>query len=143
MSVRSLLWLGILALLAMTACSGSYQDALDATEDATDLVERTLLGDHWIGDSDYTLLAARQAYSEECDCTVIAARVDIEGEGEQTLFWTSTGRQIGRGIIVGDRDTTRYSDGGDAPGANPQIRAVEDAKETEEGQAVLRAVEGP
>lgn len=137
-------WAPLALLLAIalgaTACGDAYQEAQDSTEDATAVVESILLGDAWIGRGEYSVEAARKAYSAQCDCTVIAARIEING-GDRTLFWRADGRAVGDGLIVGDATTRRFSDWGAAAGpGSPADQLAEAAKDTDEGKAVLLAV---
>lgn len=128
----------------LAACGDPYQDALDSTTDASSAVNETLLGENYKGTGDYTVLAARQAYSASCDCVVVAARVDIAGAGERTLFWSSGGSNLGDRLIVGDATTRQFSVWGDLAGSgSPMAQSVDAAKATPEGEAVVLAVEGP
>lgn len=142
---RSILVFTVIAALGLAACGDRHPDALvPSTRDASSVVNETLLGENYKGAGDYTLLASRQAYSSSCGCVVVAARVDIVGVGERTLFWSAGGRNLGDGLIVGDAAARQFSEWGDVAGVgSPMAQSVEDAKATPEGQAVLLEVEGP
>lgn len=122
--------------------SGGVPSAVSVTtHDATAEVDTKLLGPSWTGFGDYTILAARKAYSSSDDFTAFAARLDASGVSDLCLYWWLGGRNFGDGLLIGDTVTRGFSDWGAAATADsPAARLVRESKLTSVGQSVVNQV---
>ncbi len=115
----------------------------DGAEDATAEAESDLLGENWTGSGTYTVVGACKAYNADDDFTAYAARIIAPGvEDGLTLFWRMNGQTMGDGLLVGDTVTREFSVwGADANVGSPIDEAVNDAKDSDEGEAAIACAE--
>lgn len=138
----------LIALVLISSSPDSASDPLFGTteglsaaiQDATDDVDKILLGESWIGSGDYTILSAQKAYRSSEDYQVYSAKIGVPGAPALCLYWRADGPELQDGPVVGDSVTRGFSDwGSDVEFDSAADKSVDDSKNTPKGEAVIAA----